>query len=73
MDVPETDFGNIKKSPQLGIFSFRAFLNLAMLISESERERLFRQVILDIVIDTINQRTGESNLRLGSGNEQRVG
>ena len=25
-DVPETDFGNITKAPQLGIFDFRAFL-----------------------------------------------
>lgn len=29
-----------------------------MLIKESERARLLRQMILDIVIDTINQRTG---------------
>lgn len=58
MDVPETDFGNISKSPQLGIFDFRAFLNLAMLITESERARVLRQMIQDIVIDTINQRTG---------------
>ena len=57
-DVPETDFGNITKAPQLGVFDFRAFLNLAMLITESERARLLRQMILDIVIDTINQRTG---------------
>ena len=57
-DVTETDFGNISKSPQLGIFDFRAFLNLAMLMVESERARLLRQAILDIVIDTINQRTG---------------
>ena len=42
----------------LGVFDFRAFLNLAMLISESERARLLRQTILDIVIDTINRRTG---------------
>jgi len=57
-DVPETDFGNILKSPQLGILDFRAFLNLAMLITESERARLLRQAMLDIVIDTINSRTG---------------
>lgn len=57
LDVNETDFVNIKV-PQLGIFDFRAFLNIAMLITESERARLLRQVILDIVIDTINQRTG---------------
>ena len=57
-DVPEIYFGNIAKSPQLAIFDFRAFLNLAMLMVESERARLLRQTILDIVIDTINQRTG---------------
>jgi hypothetical protein len=45
MDVPEIYFGNIAKSPQLGIFDFRAFLNLAMLMVESERARLLRQVM----------------------------
>lgn len=58
LDVPEIDFGNIVKTPQLGIFDFRAFLNLAMLMVESERARLLRQAILDIVIDTVNKRTG---------------
>lgn len=42
LDVPETDFGNIIKTPQLAIFDFRAFLNLAMLVSESERAKLLR-------------------------------
>ena len=58
MDVPEADFGNISRAPQLGILDFRAFLNLAMLMRESERAALLRRVILDIVIDTINMRTG---------------
>ncbi|MEI8290843.1 MAG: hypothetical protein WCH99_15365 [Verrucomicrobiota bacterium] len=58
LDVPETDFGNISKAPQLGVLDFRAFLNLAMLMTESERAGLLRKGILDIVIDTINQRTG---------------
>ena len=48
----------ITKTTVLGIFDFRAFLNISMLIAESERARLMRQAILDIVIDTINQRTG---------------
>ena len=39
LDVNETDFVNIKV-PQLGIFDFRAFLNIAMLITESERVSL---------------------------------
>lgn len=52
----ETDFAT--KTTVLGVFDFRAFLNLAMLITESDRARLLRQAILDIVIDTVNQRTG---------------
>ncbi len=47
LDVRETDFGNIAKTPQLDVFDFRAFLNLAMLVSESERAKLLRQAILD--------------------------
>lgn len=58
LDVPETDFGNISRAPQLGVLDFRAFLNLAMLMTESERAALLRKAILDIVIDTINRRTG---------------
>jgi hypothetical protein len=52
----EMDFAT--KTTVLGVFDFRAFLNLSMLIVESERARLLRRAILDIVIDTINQRTG---------------
>jgi hypothetical protein len=58
LDVPETGFGNITKSPQLVGFGFKVFLNLAMVMIESQRARLLRSTILDIVIDTINQRTG---------------
>jgi len=54
----ETDF--VTKTTVLGVFDFRAFLNLSMLMMESERARLLRKMILDIVIDTINLRTGGS-------------
>ena len=42
----------------LGVFDFRAFLNVAMLLSKSENARILRQLMLDIVIDLINQKTG---------------
>ena len=58
MDQFGDEMGFITKTTILGIFDFRAFLNITMLIAESERARLLRQAILDIVIDTINQRTG---------------
>jgi len=54
--VHEMDFVN--KVPQLGIFNFRALLNLGMLLTDSLKARELRSTILDIVIDTINKRTG---------------
>lgn len=53
-----TDLRDVSKVSQLAILDFKAFLNLAMLMSESDRARLLRQAILDIVIDTINLRSG---------------
>lgn len=47
-----------KKAPSLGIFSFRAVLNFAMLVTESERAKQIRFKILDIVIDVIAQKSG---------------
>lgn len=55
---PEANFGITTKTVRLGVLDFRAFLNLAMLMTESERAGLLRKAILDIVIDTINRRTG---------------
>ena len=46
------------KTTMLGVFDFRAFLDIAMPLSESEKARAIRQVILDVVIDLINRKTG---------------
>jgi len=56
--VPDINVG--KSTPQLAIYDFRAFLNIGMLLVESENARVLRQMILDVVIDTINQKTGGS-------------
>ena len=47
-----------KFARQLGVFSLRAFLNIGMLLTESERAKQLRTRILDIVIATINRRAG---------------
>lgn len=49
------------KAPQLGLFNFRSFLNLGMLLTESEKAKAIRSKILDIVIDTLNQKLGGSS------------
>lgn len=46
------------KTTVLGVFDFKSFLNLSMLLVESDRARMLRQMILDIVIDLINKKTG---------------
>lgn len=46
------------KTTQLSLFNFRAFLNIGMLLTESEKAKFVRSQILDIVIATINNKTG---------------
>lgn len=46
------------KTTQLGLFNFRAFLNIGMLLTESEKAKQVRSLILDIVIATLNERAG---------------
>lgn len=57
-DINVGDMLFSSKIPALGIFDFRAFLNIGMLLVESESARLVRQRILDIVIDVVNKKTG---------------
>lgn len=69
-DVPEIDFGN--KTVQLGIFDFRALLNIGMLLTDSDKARQLRSAILDIVIDTINKRTGGNTKYINQRDEDFV-
>lgn len=54
--APVINVGN--KTVQLGLFNFRSLLDLGMLLSESERAREVRSLILDLVIATFNEKTG---------------
>lgn len=57
-ELTQKDKDNIHVSPTLGIFTFKAFLNVGMLLTESERARQVRSLILDIIIDVLNQKAG---------------
>lgn len=61
------------KIRQLGLFDFRAFLNMAMLLSESEKARALRQLMLDIVIDLINRRTGGGTKYINQRDKDYIG
>ena len=46
------------KTTQLGLFNFKAFLNIGMLLTESEKAVALRSMMLDLVIATIHKKTG---------------
>ncbi|RYJ44494.1 DNA-binding protein [Flavobacterium beibuense] len=52
------EFEALNKTPQLGVFTYKAFLNIGMLLSNSENAQKLRSLILDIVIDVLNKRLG---------------
>jgi hypothetical protein len=57
------------KTAQLGVFNFRAFLNLGMLLIESEIAKAVRSKILDIVIDTLDKKAGGSTKYINQRDE----
>ena len=74
MDVPDINVGNIsKRTPQLAIFDFRSFLDLAMLLVESQLAKSLRQIMLDIVIDFINQKAGGRTKYINQRDSQFLG
>ncbi len=57
------------KAPQLGVFNFRSFLNLGMLLTDSEKAKMLRSKMLDIVIDTLNKKLGGSTKYINQRDE----
>lgn len=64
-----TDIDVGTKTTVLGLFNFRSILDLGMLLVESERARLLRNLILNIVIDVISQKTGGSTKYINQRDE----
>lgn len=54
----ENELESLSKTPQLGVFTFKAFLNIGMLLTGSEKAQKMRLAILDIVIDVLNKKVG---------------
>ncbi|MFT6925459.1 MAG: hypothetical protein ACJAZP_001039 [Psychromonas sp.] len=52
------DINDGTKTSVLGVFSFRAVLNIGMLLTESEPARLLRSRLLDIVLDVMAELAG---------------
>ena len=70
MSKQSADNQSFKRLKSLAVFNFRAFLNVDMLLTESENAKMLRSRILDIVIDTLNQRTGGSTKYINQHDEE---
>ena len=68
-----TDINAGHKIRALSVFDFRAFLNMAMLLVESETAAELRRIILDIVIDTINQKAGGGTKYINQRDQDFIG
>lgn len=59
-----------EKAPKQGIFNIRAFLNLAMLLSESQKAKDLRQMMLGIVTETVTRMAGGSTKYINQRDEK---
>ncbi len=54
----ENEINNLQKTSVIGTFTYKAFLNVGMLLTGSEKAQKLRAAILDIVIDVLNKKLG---------------
>lgn len=70
----EISFGRVIDDPTkitaLGIFDFRSFLNIGMLLTESKKAEQVRSFILNISIDTINEKSGGNTVYVNQREKQ---
>ena len=71
-DIPEDIENQLvnEKAPSIGIFTFKAFLNLGMLLTESAKAKELRSFILNIVIDVLNKKMGGSTKYINQREEE---
>ncbi|MGM7552609.1 DNA-binding protein [Myroides odoratimimus] len=66
----ETDKQKLNRLKALALFNFRTFLNIGMLLTDSERAKSIRSTILDIVIDSLNTKAGGQTKYINQRDEE---
>ena len=59
--APLIDAGS--KTTQLGLFNFKAFINLAMLLKEGEKARYIRSLIINVFLEVLDEKLGKHGER----------
>ena len=56
--LSENEVDSLSKTARIAVFTYKAFLNIGMLLTGSERAQKLRSAVLDIVIDVLNKKLG---------------
>ncbi|MCQ2247332.1 MAG: DNA-binding protein [Bacteroidaceae bacterium] len=68
-----SDINVATKTTVLGVFDFRSFLNIGMLLTTSERAKELRAMMLDVVIAVMNEKAGGSTKYINRRDRNYVG
>lgn len=68
----ENELDSLTKTARIGVFTFKSFLNVGMLLTGSEKAQQLRSVLLDIVIDVLNKKLGGSTKYINQREEEFV-
>ena len=70
--VTPVDSQAFKRIKSLAVFNFRAVLNIVMLLTESDKAKVLRGQILDLVLDSINEKLGGSAKYVNQRDEEYI-
>lgn len=72
LQTVDNELINMTKITQLSIFTYKAFLNIGMLLTDSENAQQLRNIMLNIVIDVLNKKLGGSSKYINQREEEYV-
>ena len=61
LQTVDNELNRMTKITQLAIFTYMAFLNIGMLLTDSEKAQQLRNIMLNMVIDVLNKKLGGSS------------
>lgn len=70
VNIDYLDIDSLNKTTILGIFTYKAFINVGMLLTTSAKAQQLRSLVLDIVIDVLNKKMGGSTKFINQREEE---
>ena len=72
LQLSGNELDSLSRTPKLSVFTYKAFLNIGMLLTGSEKAQQLRSTILDVVIDFLNKKLGGKTKYINQREEEFV-